>query len=115
MARTREWPRGALERGCSGVRSRGCPGCHRRRGGWTAPFAQLAAHPRAGLAQLLLELRQLGGAVLDELQLAVDVAERLFQELLAALGVDVFATQLRAYNRAGLLGREQRLELVEGD
>ena len=39
-----------------------------------------------------------------ELELAVDVAERLAQELAAALGVDVLALQLRAHLGARLLG-----------
>ena len=63
--------------------------------------------------QLVLELRQLVGAVANELELAVDVAERLAEQLAAALGVDVVATQLRAHLGARLLGAEQRLELVE--
>jgi hypothetical protein len=53
--------------------------------------------------------------VLDELELAVDMAERLGQQLAAALGMDVVTTQLRTYGRAGLLGGEQVLELVKRD
>src|ERR1700689_730497 len=51
----------------------------------------------------------------NERQLAVDMAERLDQQLAPAGGVDVVAAQLRAPLRAGLLGGEQRLELVERD
>src|ERR1700683_2224785 len=50
-----------------------------------------------------------------ELELAIDMAERLDQQLAPAGGVDVVAAQLRAHLRAGLLGGEQRLELVERD
>ncbi len=48
-------------------------------------LAELATHALARLAQLVLELSQLAGAAADELELAVDVAERLLQQLAAAL------------------------------
>ena len=48
--------------------------------------------------------RQLGGAVAHELELAVDVAERLVEQLAAARRVDVLAAQLRAHLGARLLG-----------
>src|ERR1700691_3630027 len=78
-------------------------------------LAQLAAHALAGLAELALELGEFAGAVLDELELAVDVAEGLLEQRAAALGVDVVAAQLGAHRGAGLLGGEQRLELLERD
>ena len=52
----------------------------------------------------MLELGELAGAVADQLQLAVDVAERLVQQLAAALGVDVVALQLSAHLGTRLLG-----------
>ena len=50
-----------------------------------------------------------------ELELAVDVAERLAEQLAPPAGIDVVAAQLRAHLRARLLGGEQRLQLLQRD
>ncbi len=71
-------------------------------------LADLAPHALARLRQLVLELRELADALADELELAVDVAERLLEQLAAALWVDVVAAQLGAHLGARLLGGEQR-------
>src|ERR1700684_1808167 len=76
-------------------------------------LAQLAPYALARLTQLIAQLGQLGGTVLYQLELAIDVTERLLQELAAALWMDVIALQLGAYGRASILGGEQVLELVE--
>src|SRR6267378_4216864 len=51
----------------------------------------------------------------DQLELSVDVPERLGEQLATALGIDVVTTQLGAHLRAGLLGSQERLELLERD
>src|SRR5262249_36623206 len=67
-------------------------------------LADLALGALARLAELVLELRELDGAVAHELELTVDVAERLHEQLAAAVRVDILAAQLRAHLRARLLG-----------
>ena len=61
----------------------------------------------------MLELGQLSGAVAHELELAIDMAEGLLQELALTRGFDVRAAQLCAHLRAGLLGGEQGLQLLQ--
>src|ERR1700743_1225670 len=66
--------------------------CGEGRVGWEGALAvggQLAdpaPHALAGLRELVLKLRQLGGAVADERQLAVDVAAGLLEQLATAGG-----------------------------
>jgi hypothetical protein len=62
----------------------------------------------------VLELRELGGAVADELELALDVAVGLGEQRPAALRVDVLAAQLGANLGTGVLGGEQFLQLLHG-
>ena len=85
------------------------------RAGVRVELADLAPHALARLGQLVLQPRELAGAVAHELELAVDVPERLAEQLAAALGVDVLAAQLRAHLGARLLGGEQRLQLLQRD
>src|SRR6185312_473897 len=72
-----------------------------------------APHALARLAELVLESRELAGAVTHERELAVDVPERLLEQLAAAVGVDIVSAQLRAHLRPRLLGAEHGLELLE--
>ncbi len=83
-------------------------------GAWSSvQLAQLAAYTLVRLRQLRFQARQLRGAAADELELTVEMAEGLAQELTAALGVDIVSPQLGADRGAGVLGGEQRLELLE--
>ena len=54
-------------------------------------------------------------AAAHQLELAVDVAERLLEDLAAAAGARVALAPLGAQRGARLLGLEQRLELVEAE
>ena len=81
---------------------------HRR-----ARISQLASHALARLGQLCAQAWRAPRAMLDELELAVDVPERLLQQLTAALWFDVLAPQLGAHRGAGLLGGEQRPQLLQ--
>ena len=54
-------------------------------------------------------------AAADQLELAVDVPERLLEDLAAAALVGVALAPLGAQLGAGLLGLEQRLQLVEAE
>jgi hypothetical protein len=51
-----------------------------------------------------MQLCQLGGAVLHQIELAVDVAQCLLQQLTTTIRVDIVATQLSPHGSSSLLG-----------
>src|ERR1035437_4740354 len=69
----------------------------------------------ARLGELALEAGELGCAVAHELELAVDVTQRLREQLAPTVLRDVLTAQLGAHLRAGVLGGQERLQLIEAD
>src|SRR4051794_10684854 len=85
-----------------------------RRGVRLVELALARAHPAAACDQLGLEPGDLVAAVADELELPVQVAQRLGEDLAAARRV-VDSAELAPQRRAGLLRLDQLLELLERD
>ena len=67
------------------------------------------------LLQLVFELGDLGTTPREQVELAVDVPERLVEDLAAAVVARVAVVPLLAQHAARLLDFEQLLELVEAD